>query len=287
VRKLTSLFNLEKVRGTPIFLVTMTVFMIGRFYTFFLLVLTLSSCGLNSRHITYEGRTEKYTVVGGDTLGEIANRYATSIDQLAELNYLDDPDVLEPGQTLLVPATLVARANKAAIPSSKLQKVRAGPNDFQGGQLKWPVNGGYIISKFGPRDSGFHDGLDIAAVTGTSVFAAHDGTVVYSDNELGGYGELVIVKSATSLITIYAHNSRRSVRVGDKVHAGDLIAEVGQTGHAEGPHCHFEVRVKDKAGQYAAVDPAPLLRTNERPTLKYRINESLSPLLAKLSSWTK
>lgn len=258
--------------------------MIGRGFIFVLLIVLLAGCGVSSRHISYEGRTDKYTVVRGDTLGEIANRHATSIDQLAELNYLEDPDILEPGQTLLVPATLTSRNN----PTPKaVSKARIGPNDFQGGQLKWPVDGGYLISKFGPRDSGFHDGLDIAAITGTKVYSAHDGVVVYSDNELSGYGELVIIKSISSLITIYAHNSRRLVKVGQQVRAGEAIAEVGQTGHAEGPHLHFEVRVKDRAGQYAAVDPAPLLRTSQKPTLKYRINESLSPLLAKLTGWVK
>lgn len=74
--------------------------MIGRFSIYFMLVFSLSACGLSSRHISYEGKTDRYTVMRGDTLGEIANRYATSIDQLAELNYLDDPDVLEPGQVI-------------------------------------------------------------------------------------------------------------------------------------------------------------------------------------------
>ena len=258
--------------------------MIGQGYKLVLLIFLLTGCGVSSRHISYEGQTDKYTVVRGDTLGEIANRYATSIDQLTELNYLDDPNILELGQTLVVPATLTSRSNPTI---RGIQKARIGPNDFQGGQLKWPVDGGYLISKFGPRDSGFHDGLDIAAITGTKVYSAHDGVVVYSDNELSGYGELVIVKSISSLITIYAHNSLRLVRVGQQIRKGEQIAEVGQTGHAEGPHLHFEVRVKDRAGQYAAVDPAPLLRTSQKPTLKYRINESLSPLLAKLTSWTK
>lgn len=258
--------------------------MISRGSIFIFFIFLLTGCGVSSRRVSYEGKTARYTVVRGDTLSEIANRHATSIGQLAELNYLDNPDVLEPGQTLIVPATLTSKSRSV---STTPQKTRSGPNDFQGGQLKWPVDGGYLISKFGPRDSGFHDGLDIAALSGTKVYSAHDGVVVYSDNELSGYGELVIVKSVSSLITIYAHNSRRLVKVGQHVRSGEQIAEVGQTGHAEGPHLHFEVRVKDKAGQYAAVDPAPLLRASQKPTLKYRINESLSPLLARLTGWVK
>jgi murein DD-endopeptidase MepM/ murein hydrolase activator NlpD len=260
--------------------------MFSRLALIFVLV-TVSGCGVSSRSAnSYYGKTENYTVVRGDTLSEIANRFATSTDQLSDLNYLDDPDILEPGQTLKVPASYSGSTQKS---TSVKPQIKTSKTYFQGGQLLWPVANGYVISKFGPRggESGFHDGLDIAAVIGTPVYAAHDGVVVYSDNELGGYGELVIIKSITSLITIYAHNSERLVKVGDRVQKGDLISEVGQTGRAEGPHLHFEVRVKDKQGQYAAVDPAPLLTAGEKPTLKYRINESLSPLLAKLNGWLK
>jgi murein DD-endopeptidase MepM/ murein hydrolase activator NlpD len=246
---------------------------------FLLCMLLAATVGCSARRHPYFGETSSYTVRKGDTLTAIAHQHACTIDQLVELNDLSDPNILEPGDALLVP-TIGARERK----NTKLSRAQPRtPEQYRGGQLEWPVGGGTLLSGFGPRDSGFHDGLDIAAETGTPVYAAHDGVVVYSDNELGGYGELVIVQSSSSLISIYAHNAKRFVRAGDKVKRGQLISEVGATGRASGPHLHFEVRVKDKNGQFAAVDPAPLLKSNKRPSLRYRINESLSPLIAKLS----
>jgi len=212
-----------------------------------------------------------YRVKQGDTLVGIAYRFGTSSSTLVRWNDLDDPDEIEPGDELLVPA----RAMRKGTPSA---------TRYAGGQLGWPVDGGNVVSVFGPRSGSFHDGLDIAGPEGIEVYAAHDGVVAYSNDELPGYGELIILKSNSSLMTVYAHNSRRYVRVGQRVKRGDKIAEVGETGHASGPHLHFEVRVRDPDGKYVAVDPAPLLQKNTKPSLRYRINESLTPILAKLNA---
>ena len=69
-----------------------------------------------------------------------------------------------------------------------------------------------------------------------------------------GYGRTVVLKGE-GLLTVYAHNSANRVAVGDVVEKGDWIADVGQTGSASGPHVHFETRVQDASGRYAAVDP--------------------------------
>ncbi len=87
-----------------------------------------------------------------------------------------------------------------------------------------------------------HDGIDIGAKPGSPVVAAADGTVVYADNRLAGYGNLIIVRHRDNLFTAYAHNRRNLVHQGDKVRSGQKIALVGRTGRATGPHLHFEVR---------------------------------------------
>ena len=74
------------------------------------------------------------------------------------------------------------------------------------------------------------------------MFAAADGRVVYAGNGIRGYGNLVVVRHAGDLLTVYAHNSVLLVAQGQPVRAGDRIALVGQSGHATGPHLHFEVR---------------------------------------------
>lgn len=84
--------------------------------------------------------------------------------------------------------------------------------------------------------------------------AAAAGQVLYAGDGLRGYGNLVVLQHAGDLLTVYAHNSELLVRTGERVTAGQLIARVGQTGNASGPHLHFEVRV----GQIPR-DPIPYL----------------------------
>ena len=116
---------------------------------------------------------------------------------------------------------------------------RSFPRDGKSGFV-WPVDG-EISSKFGPRGNSFHDGVDIAAPLGTSILAAANGEVIYSGT-LRGYGNLVILRHRDGYVTIYAHTQKNLVTEGEKVRRGQLIARVGQTGRASGPHLHFEVR---------------------------------------------
>jgi murein DD-endopeptidase MepM/ murein hydrolase activator NlpD len=86
----------------------------------------------------------------------------------------------------------------------------------------------------------FHKGTDIAAPYGSSVQSVSDGVVVESGPK-GGYGNTVVVQLADGSKMLYGHNSANLVQVGDQVQQGDVIAQVGATGHATGPHVHFEV----------------------------------------------
>jgi murein DD-endopeptidase MepM/ murein hydrolase activator NlpD len=87
-----------------------------------------------------------------------------------------------------------------------------------------------------------HEGLDISARQGTPVRAAEAGRVVHNDNALSGYGNLIIIRHSGSFASVYAHNRRNLVRVGQFVEKGEIIAEVGRTGNATAPHLHFEIR---------------------------------------------
>jgi murein DD-endopeptidase MepM/ murein hydrolase activator NlpD len=108
-------------------------------------------------------------------------------------------------------------------------------------QIVWPLMG-RETSGFGPRGKRHHDGVDIAAPRGTPVKAAAGGKVVYSGSGMRGYGKVVVLKHENELSTVYAHNSALLVRMGEKVDKGQVIARVGSTGRATGPHLHFEVR---------------------------------------------
>ena len=101
---------------------------------------------------------------------------------------------------------------------------------------------GYISSYFGPRWGRMHKGIDIAAPTGTPIYASDGGKVIYA-GWMSGYGYLVQIDHNNGYVTYYAHCSKLHVNVGDSVARGELIADMGSTGNSTGPHLHFEVRL--------------------------------------------
>ena len=107
-----------------------------------------------------------------------------------------------------------------------------------------PISYGYTItSRFGPRASGNHTGLDIAAPTGTNIYAAAAGTVIVEGWSNVGYGNHVIIDHGNGVHTLYGHCSQLYVTEGQYVNQGDLIGAVGSTGNSTGPHLHLEIRV--------------------------------------------
>jgi murein DD-endopeptidase MepM/ murein hydrolase activator NlpD len=87
-----------------------------------------------------------------------------------------------------------------------------------------------------------HEGIDIAVPLATPVIAAAGGKVIYV-GDLEVHGTTLVVDHGNGLATVYCHLSRASVKEGDKVSRGQVLAESGMTGLATGPHLHFEVRV--------------------------------------------
>ena len=107
----------------------------------------------------------------------------------------------------------------------------------------WYSSGyGYRIDPFTGRRA-FHEGVDFAAKTGTSINAAAGGIVVYSDRH-PNYGNMIEIDHGGDLVSRYAHASKRLVEIGEVVTSGQKIAEVGSTGRSTGPHLHFEIRHK-------------------------------------------
>lgn len=112
----------------------------------------------------------------------------------------------------------------------------------------WPIKG-VITSRFGNRTpteivTANHKGLDIAGNTGDNIVSAMEGTVVQYSEE-GDYGKHLRIQNG-EVLTLYAHCSELLVQEGSTVKQGDVIAKVGATGRATGPHLHFEIRRDDR-----------------------------------------
>jgi murein DD-endopeptidase MepM/ murein hydrolase activator NlpD len=92
----------------------------------------------------------------------------------------------------------------------------------------------------------FHHGVDLRAYSGTRVYAAQAGKVIFV-GWMGGYGKLVIIKHDNQYTTRYGHLSKIKVNHGQKVRDGTVIGLSGSTGYVTGPHLHFEIRYKGKS----------------------------------------
>lgn len=119
----------------------------------------------------------------------------------------------------------------------------------------WPVKG-WLTAGFGYRRSPFtglrqmHEGVDISNTVGTPVIAPADGLVSYA-GPLGGFGNVISIDHGHKISTFYGHLHRQRASQGERVRRGDVIAFVGTTGRATGPHLHYEIQVNG-----SAVDPS-------------------------------
>lgn len=123
---------------------------------------------------------------------------------------------------------------------------KPAPPKIGTGTFTNPTSRGYVTSNFGSRSLGYHYGIDIGIPSGTDVYAADGGIVIYAGYK-GTYGKLIKINHGANKETRYAHNSRLLVSSGEKVFKGQLIAYSGNTGRSTGPHLHFEVRINGNA----------------------------------------
>ncbi|MDB5478482.1 MAG: peptidoglycan DD-metalloendopeptidase family protein [Alphaproteobacteria bacterium] len=108
--------------------------------------------------------------------------------------------------------------------------------------FSWPVNGA-TLSGFGPKEGGRHnDGINIGAPLGSPVRSAATGDVVYSGNKVAGFGHLILVRHSGGFSTAYAHLQNPLVKQGERVAAGQAIAQIGKSGNVISPQLHFEIR---------------------------------------------
>lgn len=217
--------------------------------------------------VSYTG--DSYTVQPGDTLYSIATRNGCNPTELAQANGITDPTLLSPGTVLRLtsartqPVTELAAADaqlsstevtigtgaetQASQGSNTVSLTPAAPaatNQKMLGQtsLQWPVARGQILKQFSDENS---KGIEIAGTMGADVKAAAAGRVLYTGDNVSGYGKLIIITHGPGAVTVYGHNSELLVKRGDNVAAGQVIAKMGNS-DTDSVNLLFEVRHNDR-----------------------------------------
>jgi murein DD-endopeptidase MepM/ murein hydrolase activator NlpD len=183
-----------------------------------------------------------YIVQRKDNLFRIAKNNNMTVEELKRINHLTG-NAIKVGQKLYIIAPK-GKTDDASFPPPVTEEDLKGKSKIRT-DLIMPV-AGKILSEYGIRNGRPHKGIDLGAPTGMPVYAVLDGTVVYSGVQ-GSYGNVVVIEHPDFVMTVYAHNEKNLVSVGDVVRQGQTIAAVGSTGNATGPHVHFEYRIKGKA----------------------------------------
>lgn len=213
-----------------------------------------------------------YVVKPGDTLIRIGLETGQNWRDIARWSGLENPNLIEVGQTLRVappgvePGAPVAQAVAPAARSEVRPLTPAAPASTASAPVAAPVatapkdpdeDLNWLWPAAGPVLAGFDDarskGVAIGGKAGDPVLAAADGRVVYAGSGLRGYGNLVIVKHNNTFLTAYAHNQSLLVKEDQVVRRGQKIAEMGAS-DAERVQLHFEIRRQGKP-----VDPARYL----------------------------
>ena len=168
-------------------------------------------------------------------------------DMVTEREPFQVPDFLASLEELV--SLLEDREPKLAVVEGTLMNRKLHAEVFPTGR---PVNKGWMSSVFGWRNDpmsgkrAFHEGIDFAGRSNSEVVAVAAGVVVWSGSRWG-FGNTVEVNHGNGYSTLYAHNKKNLVKVGETVKKGQVLALLGSTGRSNGPHVHFEVRLNGKA----------------------------------------
>lgn len=188
----------------------------------------------------------KHIIKKGDTLAGIANKYDAELDDILIFNGLSKTDSIKQGDTLIVPNGVIKTSLQKA--STNISSPTSSSSKVSSGYFIRPTTG-IITSPYGSRWGSFHYGIDIGNKRGTPVIAAASGVVVSTLSTCkegisscgGRYGNYIVIEHSNGMTTRYAHLSKVSVTVGQKVSQGKVIGAIGNTGRSTGPHLHFEI----------------------------------------------
>ena len=210
-----------------------------------------------------------HQVQQGETLAVIARQYRVTVVSIVIANRLRGPRArLQVGQLLKIPrlraAPVLNVRRGAVVEPLPVSLVLSVPDFDDPPAFQWPI-AGPVTSPFGRRSRSWHRGIDIAADPGAPIVAAAAGLVIASGVE-PRYGQMVKIEHDGGFVTVYAHNERNLVEVGQSVVAGQTIALAGRTGRASAEHVHFEIRHEGRVYNPLYLLPLPPRFVHVEPT---------------------
>ena len=194
-------------------------------------------------------KNKMHVVVKGETLYSISRYYETTVFTLAKYNNIKNVNNIKVGKELIIPKRneKIKKIKTKKWDSNFKKKKKENTkivvlSDKKTSKFIWPVKG-KLLSKYGKSKEGFYnDGINIDSKKGTKVMSSQAGKVIYSGNEIPGYGNLILIKHSKNWITAYAHLNEVFTEKGKKVSKGEIIGSVGNTGNVRSPQLHFEIR---------------------------------------------
>ena len=243
--------NKKKISGTTFVKSGDTLYSIARKYNISTKEL-IEINSLKAPFFLYKGMllrlpiTKTYFVKKDDTIYSISRKFNTDMHALVIANKMKAPYNIWKGQKLYVPQ----ETNIADTTKEKGSFFTRTKKRYFSGKIRkvfsWPVIG-KVLANFGVQGKGKHnDGINIAAKKGASVKASDNGTVLYTGNALGGFGELILLKHNGGWVTAYAHNKKLLVKRGENITKGQIIAHIGETGNVKKPQLHFQIRKNNR-----------------------------------------
>ncbi len=171
-----------------------------------------------------------HTVRRGETVARLAARYHVTAEIIKNcpLNHIPPSGKLVVGQ-------------KIAVPGGYIQFNFLPPRQIAGYKYQWPLRG-VITQEFHDPRNPSHNGIDIASLYGAPVYASRAGRVIMAKFDRTGYGFTIVIDHGDGWSTLYGHLEGFLVHKGDWVKTGQMMARLGGTGNATGPHVHFEIR---------------------------------------------
>jgi len=204
----------------------------------------------------------RHVVLPGQTLYRISKTYGISVDDIARYNHIRNTSRIKAGDSLWIPgaeqhktvsivpskASSASAARSTPVPrrtpparkppeagkSTRGHRSIASPRQ----RLAWPVQG-KVVKRF---KAGNKKGIEIAVPAGTSVYSAAAGQIIYSSNDISGYGYLIIIRHSNDVYTVYGYNRKALVQAGAFVGKKEKIAVSGKPPGEQQGRLHFEVR---------------------------------------------